>query len=109
LRGGEAKTPTAKRLQPASPSAVAPAGAAKSPAAGSFDVDKFWREHDQRKTEATSPALGPRTKRFQDPWADDSDVSPGIKQPKKPASPPAATPPRTPKRPSREQPLIEEL
>jgi serine/threonine-protein kinase len=109
LRGGEAKTPTAKRLQPASPSAVAPAGAAKSPAAGSFDVDKFLREHDQRKTEATSPALGPRTKRFQDPWADDSDVSPGIKQPKKPASPPAATPPRTPKRPSREQPLIEEL
>jgi len=109
LRGGEAKTQTAKRLQPASPSAVAPAGAAKSPAAGSFDVDKFLREHDQRKTEATSPALGPRTKRFQDPWADDSDVSPGIKQPKKPASPPAATPPRTPKRPSREQPLIEEL
>ncbi len=107
--GGQAKPALARRLQFAPVPDDEPVGTAKSPAAESFDVDKFLREHDQRKTEATSPALGPRTKRFQDPWADDSDVSPGIKQPKKPASPPAATPPRTPKRPSREQPLIEEL
>ena len=75
----------------------APVGAAKSPATESFDVDKFLREHDQR------------TKRKQDPWADGSDVSPGIKQPKKPASPSETKPPAARKPPPANSPLIEEL
>jgi translation initiation factor IF-2 len=105
LRGGEAKTQTAKRLQPASPSAVAPAGAAKSPAAGSFDVDRFLREHDQRKAQALDPTSSHRT----NPFAESAGGPPAAKQPKKPVSSPTIEPPRTPKRPSRNQPLIEEL
>ncbi|MGO9663175.1 MAG: protein kinase domain-containing protein [Polyangia bacterium] len=133
LRAGEAKTPVAKRPQPAlapvdpwaarpqqlqavakrpqptSPSAVAPVGAAKSPAAESFDVDKFLREHDQRKTEAIRPAFDPSTKRMQDPWADDSDVPPGAKQPKKSVSPSETRPPAARKPPRADSPLIEDL
>jgi serine/threonine-protein kinase len=105
VRGSEAKAPAAKRLQPASPSAAAPAGAAKAPAAGSFDVDKFLREHDQRKAQAIDPTSSHRT----NPFAESPGGPTGAKQPKKPVSSPATEPPRTPKRPSRNQPLIEEL
>jgi serine/threonine protein kinase len=92
LVGSKAKGPVAKRSQP-----VAPVGAAKSPATESFDVDKFLREHDQR------------TKRKQDPWADDSDVSPGAKQPKKPVAPSETKLPAARKPPRADSPLIEEL
>ena len=109
VRGSEVKAPVAKRLQPASPSAVAPVGAAKSANAESFDVDKFLREHDQRKPGAIRPAFDPSTKRMQDPWADDSDVSPGAKQPKKAVSP-SDTKPLAPRKPPRaDSPLIEDL
>ena len=97
MRGSETKAPIAKRLQSALAPVVAPVSPTKSPAAESFDVDKFLREHD------------PRTKRKQDPWADDSDVSPGAKQPKKPASPSETKPPAARKPPRANSPLIEEL
>jgi len=102
-RGEDAKAPVARRPQPALAPVVTPVGAAKSPAAESFDVDKFLREHDQRKTEPIG------TKRRQDPWADDSDVSPGAKQPKKPVSPSETKTPAARKPPHANPPLFEEL
>jgi serine/threonine protein kinase len=51
---GEAKPSIAKRSQPASPPVLNP------PADESFDVDKFLREHDQRKTQASAPPSTPR-------------------------------------------------
>jgi serine/threonine-protein kinase len=102
-RGEDAKAPVARRPQPALAPVVTPVSAAKSPAAESFDVDKFLREHDQRKTESID------SKRRQDPWADDSDVSTGTKQNKKPVAPSAAKPPATRKPPHANPPLFEEL
>jgi Serine/threonine protein kinase len=108
-RGGEAKPSVARRSQPASPSAVAPASAAKSPAAESFDVDELVRDQDQRKAQALGPAFDARAKRWHDPFADHPGAPPEAKQPKKPVLPPATEPPRAPKPQSRKQPLIEEL
>jgi serine/threonine-protein kinase len=105
LRAGEAKPPVAKRPQPVSAPGVAPASTAKTPAAESFDVDKFLRDQDQRKAQALGPASSHRA----NPFAESPGGPPGAKQPKRPVSPPVTEPPRTPKRPSRKQPLIEEL
>ena len=98
---GEAKPSIAKRSQPASPPVLNP------PADESFDVDKFLREHDQRKTQAIAPAFGRRANPWRDPFADDAHLPPEAKQPKKPVSPPASKPPRAPK--PQERSLIEEL
>ena len=98
---GEAKPSIAKRSQAASPPVLNP------PADESFDVDKFLREHDQRKTQAIAPAFGRRANPWRDPFADDAYLLPEAKQPKKPVSPPASKPPRAPK--PQERSLIEEL
>jgi serine/threonine-protein kinase len=100
-RAGEAKPSVARRLQPV--------GAAKSHAEDSFDVDKFIREHDQRKAQELGPSFGARTKRWQDPFADSPSAPPGAKQAKKPISPAGAEPPPTRKTPHKTRQLIEEL
>ena len=105
--GGEAKAPVARRPQPAT--AVRPNSAAGSAAVESFDVDKFLREHDQPKPRAIDPAFDPNAQRWHDPFADDTDVLPTAKQPKKPVSPAASKPPAAPKPESRKPALIEEL
>ena len=75
----------------------------------SFDVDKFLREHDQPKPRAIDPAFAPKAQSWHDPFADDTDVLPTAKQPKKPVSPAASKPPAAPKPESPKPALIEEL